>query len=220
MRLILDTSRVKFTVSKEPEPKRDNQTGAQKHDRQTNAPLVVTELVAREQGNGAEVIKVTTAGEPPKVTEDQPVVCSGLQALPWAQNGRNGVAFRAESIEPVTVGKSTASAAASGAKLVNTETAAMTQNQQQAEQQAWSQYLEALHATEAAWTARCIAWGDAVRNQLEGDALRRYSTANREWQLCHDREQAARRQWQRIAYPLYDVPQPDEDVPGDGSAST
>lgn len=115
MRLILDTSQVKFTVSKDPEPKLDNQTGAQKHDRQTNAPLNVTELVAREQGSGAEVIKVTTAGQPPMVTEDQQVICQRLQALPWAQNGRNGVAFRAESIEPVQVGKSATAAAASGA---------------------------------------------------------------------------------------------------------
>jgi hypothetical protein len=106
MRLILDTSQVKFMVSKEAEPKRDNQTGAQKHDRQTNAPLFVVELVAKEPGNGAEVIKVTTAGAPPTVTEDQHVIPHGLQALPWAQNGRNGVAFRAESIEPVAVSKS------------------------------------------------------------------------------------------------------------------
>lgn len=100
MRLFLDTSQVKFMVSKESAPKVDTQTGAQKHDRQTNQPLYVVELVAREQGNGAEVIKVTVAGIPPKVTEDQMVIPKGLQALPWAQNGRNGVAFRAESIEP------------------------------------------------------------------------------------------------------------------------
>ena len=104
MRLILDTSQVKFMVSKEAEPKRDGQTGTHKHDRQTNEPLFVVELVARESGNGAEVIKVTVAGAPPKVTEDQLVIPRGLQALPWAQNGRNGVAFRAESIEPVPAG--------------------------------------------------------------------------------------------------------------------
>ncbi len=112
MRLILDTSQVKFMVSKNPEPKLDNQTGAQKHDRQTNAPLFVVELVAKESGNGAEVIKVTVAGAPPTVTEDQQVAPVGLQALPWAQNGRNGVAFRAESIEPVQVGKASSAAVA------------------------------------------------------------------------------------------------------------
>lgn len=116
MRLYLDTSQVKFTVSKDPEPKMDNQTGAQKHDRQTNAPLFVVELVAKESGKGAEVIKVTVAGTPPAVAEDQQVNPKGLQALPWAQNGRNGVAFRAESVEPVSVGKPAAVAAgASGA---------------------------------------------------------------------------------------------------------
>lgn len=80
-------------------------TFREKHDRQSNAPLFVVELVAKESDNGAEVIKVTVAGAPPNITEDQQVAPVGLQALPWAQNGRNGVAFRAESIEPVQVGK-------------------------------------------------------------------------------------------------------------------
>ena len=48
---------------------------------------------------GGEVITVTTAGERPNVTVGQLVALSKLEALPWATNGRNGVAFRAEQIK-------------------------------------------------------------------------------------------------------------------------
>ena len=45
------------------------------------------------------VIAVTTAGERPNVKVGQLVLLSKLEALPWATNGRNGVAFRAEEIK-------------------------------------------------------------------------------------------------------------------------
>jgi hypothetical protein len=41
------------------------------------------------------VIAITTAGEKPDVKVGQLVSVSNLEALPWATNGRNGVAFRA-----------------------------------------------------------------------------------------------------------------------------
>lgn len=94
----------------------------------------------------------------------------------------------------------------------------MTQHEMLAEQQAWSQYLAALHAKEAAWTARCIAWGDAVRSSLRGEALQRLQLADEQVNRCRERERQLYRQWQRIAYPLYDVPQPD-DEPDTGSES-
>jgi hypothetical protein len=53
---------VDFVVSRAPQPKNDN-NGRQKTDRETGAPLHVTELVAMDE-TGAEVIKVTTAGKP------------------------------------------------------------------------------------------------------------------------------------------------------------
>ena len=49
--------------------------------------------------DGGEVITVTTAGERPNVKVGQLVSLSKLEALPWATNGRNGVAFRAEDIK-------------------------------------------------------------------------------------------------------------------------
>jgi hypothetical protein len=46
---------------------------------------------------GAEVIKVTTTGEP-KVTKRQMVAVAKLVATPWTVDGRSGVAFKADSI--------------------------------------------------------------------------------------------------------------------------
>jgi hypothetical protein len=63
-----------------------------------------------QDNEGGEVIAVTTAGERPDVTVGQIVHLSNLEALPWATNGRNGVAFRAESINSAPVVSSVKSA--------------------------------------------------------------------------------------------------------------
>jgi hypothetical protein len=98
MQLELKTDGMEFVVSRAPQHKNDND-GRQKADRETGAPLHVTELVAMDQ-TGAEVIKVTTAGEP-KVVKRQLVTVVKLVATPWNIDGRGGVAFRAEAIVPV-----------------------------------------------------------------------------------------------------------------------
>ena len=53
--------------------------------------------------DGGEVITITTAGEKPNVKVGQSVAVSKLEALPWATNGRNGVAFRAREIKTAGV---------------------------------------------------------------------------------------------------------------------
>jgi hypothetical protein len=109
MRLLIDTSKVSFTVSRDPQAKMEqgNQP-AQKRDRNTGFPLWSVQLVAME-ADGAEVINVTVAGEqPPKVNAGQLVTPVELQAIPWAQNGKNGTAFRATELKPVAAGKSAA----------------------------------------------------------------------------------------------------------------
>jgi hypothetical protein len=98
MQLEIKTEVVEFVVSRAPQPKNDND-GRQKADRETGAPLHVTELVAMDD-TGAEVIKVTTAGEPRVVTR-QPVMVVKLVATPWNIDGRGGVAFRADRIVPI-----------------------------------------------------------------------------------------------------------------------
>jgi len=97
MRLEIKTQGVDFVVSKAPEPKNDGE-GRQKADRGTGELLYVTEVVAMDD-SGAEVIKVTTAGEP-KVGKRQMVAVTGLVALPWAMDGRSGVAFKADALAP------------------------------------------------------------------------------------------------------------------------
>jgi hypothetical protein len=90
--------RVEFVVSRAPQPKNDND-GRQKTDRETGELLHVTELVAMDE-TGAEVIKVTTAGQP-RVAKRQAVTVVKLVATPWNIDGRGGVAFRADAIVPV-----------------------------------------------------------------------------------------------------------------------
>jgi hypothetical protein len=105
MRLMIDTSQVTFTVGREAQPKTD-QNGVQRVERNTNIPMWSVQLVAMDNG-GAEVITVTVAAsQPPKVSIGSLVTPSELQAIPWAQNGRNGVAFRATDIKTVPTSKS------------------------------------------------------------------------------------------------------------------
>jgi hypothetical protein len=96
MKLIVDTSKKHVMVSKEPVEKTE-QNGRQKVERGTGRPMWSTQVFVQDK-DGGEVITVTTAGEKPDVAVGQIVAVVNLEALPWATNGRNGVAFRAESI--------------------------------------------------------------------------------------------------------------------------
>ena len=99
MRLMLDTSKVAFTVTKAPEPRKDFGKDQQKVDRDTGRPQWVVEVLAMDSERG-EVIRVTVTGDQPKVSQGQPVQLSELEAIPWVNNGRDGVAYRAVSIQP------------------------------------------------------------------------------------------------------------------------
>lgn len=97
MKLYVDTSAKQVTVSKESVEKVD-QNGRQRTERGTGRLMWSTQVFVLDD-NGGEVISITTAGEKPNVKVGQPVTVSKLEALPWATNGRNGVAFRAEEIK-------------------------------------------------------------------------------------------------------------------------
>ena len=104
MKLYVDTSTKQVTVSKEPSEKTE-QNGRQKTERGTGRPMWSTQVFVLDD-DGGEVIAITTAGEKPNVKVGQVISVSRLEALPWATNGRNGVAFRAEEIKaagPVSV---------------------------------------------------------------------------------------------------------------------
>ena len=104
MRLLLDTAPVTFTVTKAPEPRRDYGKTEQKVDRDTGRPQWVVEVLAQVSERG-EVIKVTVAGDQPRVTQGQSVRFEGLEAIPWSNNGKSGVAYRAASIVPAAPAK-------------------------------------------------------------------------------------------------------------------
>jgi len=98
MKLHIETSAKQVTVTREPVEKTDGTSGRQKTERGTGRPMWSTQVFVLDD-DGGEVIAVTTAGERPNVKVGQLVLLSKLEALPWATNGRNGVAFRAEEIK-------------------------------------------------------------------------------------------------------------------------
>jgi hypothetical protein len=103
MKLLLDISRMSFTVGR-PFERRLDDNGVQRLDRKTRAPLWSAQLVVMDE-DGADTITVTLVGEPPQLQQGQPVTPVRLVA-PWAHNGRDGVAYRAESVHPVAAAKS------------------------------------------------------------------------------------------------------------------
>jgi hypothetical protein len=96
MKLKIDTTGVSFVCTRAPEQRVAFDTGQPRIDRETGQPLWQAQLMALD-GSGAEVIAVTVAGDP-RVAVAQPVQVEGLVALPWNQDGRRGVAYRADAI--------------------------------------------------------------------------------------------------------------------------
>ena len=103
MKLRIDKSKVSFTVTKETQNKTDNE-GRQRADRTTGELLFTVQVMALDD-TGGEMLTVTVAGQPPKVSVGQTVDPVELEAIPWAQNGRNGVAYRAKELKPLTAAK-------------------------------------------------------------------------------------------------------------------
>src|SRR5262245_18877631 len=99
MKLLLKEEKYSFTVTKAAEPKTEFGSGKQKMNRASQLPEWVVEVLAMDSERG-EVIRVTVAGDQPKVNQGQPVRFEELEAIPWANNGRDGVAYRAVSIHP------------------------------------------------------------------------------------------------------------------------
>ena len=100
MKLYVDTTGKQVTVSKDPEPKND-QNGNQRSEKGTGRLMWSTQVFVLDE-TGGEVIAITTAGEKPSVKVGQLVAPVQLEAIPWATNGRNGVAFRATELKAAT----------------------------------------------------------------------------------------------------------------------
>jgi hypothetical protein len=99
MQLVLKDERYAFTVTRAAEPKTEFGSGQQKMNRASKQPEWVVEVLAMDSERG-EVIRVTVTGDQPKVSQGQPIRFEELEAIPWANNGRNGVAYRAVAIHP------------------------------------------------------------------------------------------------------------------------
>ena len=96
MKLKIDITGVTFICTRAPEQRTSFDTGQVRIDKATGLVLWLVQLMALD-ASGGEVLSVTVAGEP-KATVGQPVTVAGLVALPWSQEGRSGVAYRAETI--------------------------------------------------------------------------------------------------------------------------
>ena len=99
MRLVLKDSYWVFTVTRPAEPKTEFGSGQQKLNKQSNLPEWVVEVLAMDSERG-EVIRVTVTGDQPKVSQGHVVTFADLEAIPWNNNGKDGVAYRAVSIQP------------------------------------------------------------------------------------------------------------------------
>ena len=99
MRLVLKDEKYTFTVTKAAEPRTEYGSGQQKMNRASKLPEWVVEVLAMDSERG-EVIRVTVTGDQPKVSQGQTVRFEELEAIPWSNNGRDGVAYRAAAIQP------------------------------------------------------------------------------------------------------------------------
>lgn len=106
MKLRIETTGVTFLCTRIPEQRTNFDTGAPRIDKTTGQVLWQVQLIALD-ATGGEVVAVTVAGEP-KVAVGQPVAVAGLVALPWSQDGRSGIAYRAETITAADTGAATA----------------------------------------------------------------------------------------------------------------
>ena len=97
MKLWLKEEKFSFTVTRAAEPKTEFGSERQKMNQASKLPEWVVEVLAMDSERG-EVIRVTVTGDQPKVNQGQPVRFEELEAIPWANNGRNGVAYRAAAI--------------------------------------------------------------------------------------------------------------------------
>jgi hypothetical protein len=96
MKLLINTTGVSFTCTRAPEQRVSFDTGQPRVDKATGLPLWLVQVMALDE-SGGDVIAVTVAGEP-KVSTGRAVTVAGLVALPWSQDGRAGIAYRADAI--------------------------------------------------------------------------------------------------------------------------
>ena len=106
MRIKLDTSAIRFMITKPAAPKMDRDTRQQKVDKTTGALQWQLQVMALDE-TGGEILTVTLDSEP-KINVGEFVQLHDLVAIPWSQGDRSGVAFRAAGITALSAGKQAA----------------------------------------------------------------------------------------------------------------
>ena len=96
MRIKMDTSAIRFMITKPAAPKMDRETRQQKVDKLTGALQWQLQVMALDE-TGGEILTVTLDSEP-KINVGEFVQLHDLVAIPWSQGDRSGVAFRAAGI--------------------------------------------------------------------------------------------------------------------------
>ena len=101
IQLPIDTSSVSFIDVMPPEPVLDRQTKQQKADA-NGEPLYSIELVCIGAEDD-EILSVKFPGTPPAgIRQGMPVKVTGLMVTDWAIGDRDGLAFRAARVEPLS----------------------------------------------------------------------------------------------------------------------
>ena len=110
MRLLIDTTGIKFRVAGAAKPRPDyrDKDKERQATTQDGRPIWTVRLDAVDHKRETkETIFVEVAGDEPKLTFDGYAVVHGLVFAPWVGNdGKIKRAFRADAIESVPVGKS------------------------------------------------------------------------------------------------------------------
>ncbi len=98
----VDTSGLQVVCMGEPSPKvADRATGEVKTDAEGRTVWQV-EVAAKPADASGGMVRISVSGEPKGLTFGQLLRVEGLVALPWEQNDRHGIAFRAAKIEPLS----------------------------------------------------------------------------------------------------------------------
>jgi hypothetical protein len=107
-RIPVSTNDITFIAGGPAEPVvKDRSTGLLATDRETGKTMHSLHLTVFMPGDPRpQVWPVKVAGEVPAIKQGQAVKVDGLVASDWEVDGRNGVSFRAQTIAPISQGRS------------------------------------------------------------------------------------------------------------------
>lgn len=103
----IDTTALRFLVTSAPEPVVNFETKQPKVDKD-GQPIHSIDLLVSREGRKGELVTVKVAGASPKVGEGERVKVSGLEAFAWENDGKHGISFTAQKVEPAATEKAAA----------------------------------------------------------------------------------------------------------------